>query len=455
MNKSEKKVWIIALCLTCLFSLCFGYYFSYRVNEKEKTKLEIIQEIMENEWYYGVEDEDISNTLENKMILSLQDPVKDPYTKYLTSLGSLADSYTGIGVTIHAYGDYYIISEISSKATIDAGVKVNDLLVSINGVDLKGKTIEDIQSMITNKSNVALGLVRDGSLDPNNKFTINVPVKSYEPITVFTKEYENTSYVQITEFNSDTAEYIRNYFETLNNELPLNLIIDLRGNPGGYISAVQQVLDIFVRANKVVMYTEDKHGSISTVKTIDDDDYLFEKIYVLIDNNSASGAEALAAAMDYHLNNVVLYGDTTFGKGSAQKTYHFEDGTYFHYTYAIWKTPANKTINHIGVVPSVMDVNTGISSVDLYEEEYKLYDYGKGVKSLQIILSKLGLYTGPIHSFFDEETRDALIAFQTNNGLTPTGKYDAATLGFFAKLIYDDKLEFQNNQLETVLGLIG
>ena len=70
-------------------------------------------------------------------------------------------------------------------------------------------------------------------------------------------------------------------------------------------------------------------------------------------------------------------------------------------------------------------------------------------------MSKLGLYTGPIHSFFDEETRDALIAFQTNNGLTATGKYDAATLGFFAKLIYDDKLEFQNNQLETVLGLIG
>ena len=456
MDKSSKKVWIISLCLTCVFSLCFGYYLSYRVNEDEKTKLEIIQEIMENEWYYGIDDEDISSTLETKMILSMQDLNKDPYTKYLTSLGSLADSYKGIGVTINKYGEYYIISEVSSKTTIDAGIRVNDILVSINGISVKNMTLTDIQNTVSSRVDVSLGIVRDGNeVIPENVITINTMVQEYNPITVFTKEYNDSiSYIKITEFNMDTASMMRAYLETLGSNYT-DLIIDLRGNPGGYISSVQQVLDIFVRSNKVVMYTVDKHGNVSTVKTKDDNDYIFDEIYILIDNNSASGAEALAAAMAHHLNNVILYGDTTYGKGRAQKTYYFEDGTYFHYTYALWKTPADKTINHIGVSPSVgyEDVNDGISSVTLYDVEYKLYDYGEGVKSIQTILSKLGLYSGPIHSFMDEETVDALKEFQRVNGLVETGKSDRDTLSMFSKYLYDDKRAFEERQLEDVLAL--
>ena len=454
MNKSGKKIWIIALCLTSLFSICFGYYFSYRIHEGEKTKLEIIQDIMENEWYYGLDDEDISSTLELKMILSMQDLQKDPYTKYLTSLGSLSDSYTGIGVTINRYGNYYIISEVTSSVSVEAGVKVNDVLVSINGVSVENKSLTDIQNMIAQRSDVTLGVVRGGNeILPENTIAINTRVTSYNPITVFTKEYnDSVSYVQITEFNLDTADLIRDYFSTLDSKYN-DLIIDLRGNPGGYISAVQEVLDIFVRSNKVVMYTVDKHGSVSTIKTKDDMDYIFDEIYVLIDNNSASGAEALAAAMDYHLNNVILYGNTTFGKGSAQKTYHFEDGTYFHYTYALWKTPFNETINHKGVNPHVYDVNNGISSVSLYDGEFGLYDYGDGVKSIQTILTKTGYYTGTIHSFFDIETENALKAFQVAYNLDNTGIYDDETKGVFAKLIYDDEQTFKSNQIDDVLAL--
>ena len=456
MNKSSKRLWIIALCLTSLFSICFGYYFSYRVHEQSKSKLDIIQDIMENEWYYGLDDEDIGSTLELKMILAMQDLQKDPYTKYLTTLGSLSDSYTGIGVTINKYGDYYIISEVTSKVSIDAGVKVNDVLVSINGETVKHKSLSDIQTMIAQREDIVLGVVRNGNeINDTNTIAINTRVTSYSPITVFTKEYNNSvSYVQITEFNLDTADLIRDYFSTLDSKYN-DLIIDLRGNPGGYISAVQEVLDIFVRSNKVVMYTVDKHGSVATVKTQDDMDYIFDEIYVLIDKNSASGAEALAAAMDYHLNNVVLYGETTFGKGSAQKTYHFEDGTYFHYTYALWKTPFNETINHKGVNPHVYDINSGISSISLYEGEFSLYDYGDGVKSIQNILKKTGYYTGTVHSFFDVETEAALKRFQEDYGLNNTGVFDESTKGVFAKLIYDDEQTFKNGQVDTVLALFN
>ena len=119
----------------------------------------------------------------------MQDLQKDPYTKYLTSLGSLSDSYTGIGVTINKYGDYYIISEVTSKVSIDAGVKVNDVLVSINGETVKNKSLSDIQTMIAQREDIVLGVVRNGNeINDTNTIAINTRVTSYSPITVFTKE---------------------------------------------------------------------------------------------------------------------------------------------------------------------------------------------------------------------------------------------------------------------------
>jgi carboxyl-terminal processing protease len=428
---------------------------SFRINEKEKTKLEIIQEIMENEWYYGIDDDNISSTLELKMILSMQDLSKDPHTKYLTSLGSLSDSYTGLGVTINKYGEYYIVSEVSSTSSVEAGIKKGDILVSVNGISVKNKTLKEVEELTAQRVDVALGIVRYGNeINSANTITINARNTTYNPITVFTREYnDNVAYIQITEFNLDTAQNIRNYFSSLDSKYD-DLVIDLRGNPGGYISAVREVLDIFVRSNKVVMYTVDKHGSVTTVKTNDDMDYIFDDIYILIDDDSASGSEALAAAMNYHLPNVVLVGETTYGKGSAQKTYSFEDGTYFHYTYALWKTPANAEINHIGVAPEIYDVNAGISSITLYDGNFKLYDYGEGVKSIQLFLSKLGYYSGEIHSFFDEETKSALMLFQKENGIDETGVFDNLTKGLFAKFSYDDEQTFKNEQLNRVLALM-
>jgi carboxyl-terminal processing protease len=455
MNGSSKKNYIIAMCLVCLFSLFFGYYISFRVNQKDKTKLEIIREIMENEWYYGIDEDDISTTLETKMILGMQDLEKDPYTKYLLSLGSLADSYRGIGVTINKYGEYYIISEVSSRVSVEAGIQVNDILVYVNGISVKGKTSEEIKEIIASSGNsVRIGVVRDNlEISDENITYIETLVSQYNPITVFTKEYnDHIAYVKISEFNMDTAASIKNYFATIGNRYN-DLVIDLRDNPGGYIESVRQVMDLFVTKNKVVMSTIDKNNNVTFIKTSDDIAYIFDEIYVLINGNSASGAEALAAAMDYHLNNVVLYGDTTYGKGSAQKTYYFEDGTYFHYTYALWRTPFNKTINHVGVKEEISDVNAGIGSLSLYDGEFELYDYGEHIKVIQEFLKKSGNYSGEVHGFVDEATIEAIKSFQTSQGLVVSGEYDDATIGVMAKMIYDDNYMFQKEQLDRVLAL--
>lgn len=449
--KDIKKNWIISIILVLIFSFFTGYYISYRINEKEKSKLEIIQDIMENEWYYGIDDEDIASTLEEKMILGMLDMNRDPYTRYLTSLGALADSYTGIGVSVVKYGEYFVISEVSSKKAMEDGILVGDVLIKINDISLKDKSLQELNNLLPSGGNVSLTVIRN-----SQEIIINTGISTYDPLTVFTKQYGHVAYVKISEFNYDTSAYIDNYFATLN-PICTDLILDLRGNPGGYISSVREVLDLFVSSNKVVMSTVEKNGKVTMVKTVDDKLYVFNEIVVLIDSMSASGAEALAAALNYHLNDIVtLYGTTTYGKGSAQKTYHFNDGTYFHYTYALWNTPFGNTINHIGVSPEVESVNTGISSIDIYDKELKLYDYGEEVLSIQKFLKKLGYYSGELHSFMDEDLVDAIRDFQSSapasENLTSTGEIDEKTLGYISKLIYDDKISYLNNELQTVLG---
>ena len=443
-SSNFKLLWIALSVM--LFSFFTGYYFCYRINEKDKSKLEIIQHIMENEWYYGIDEENLSGSLETKMILGILDSDKDPHTKYLTSLGSLSERFIGVGINVNIYGDYFIVNEINGEHAFKADIRIGDILTKVNGIDIKNKTFEEVNALMTSYEGKIALTVKRGEVT----LTILAPILEYTPITVFTEEYGNVSYVKISEFNKDTSASLDSYFNKLSSD-HTNLILDLRGNPGGYISAVRDVADLFLPRNKIVMTTVDKHGNNEVIKTQDNNMYLFNKMVVLIDEDSASGAEALAAALDYHLDDIVtLYGNTTYGKGSAQTTYTFKDGTHFHYTYALWYTPGGYTINKIGVKPEITIQNNGMSSLKFSGVTVKLHDYGEDVLYIQKFLDKLG-YETPLHSFFDEEMAYALVEYQTDYNLTITGEADNETIRHMVKLMYDDKVKYQNEEFNLVL----
>ena len=447
---NDKNTWIFSIILVLIFSFFMGYYFCYRINEKEKSKIDIIKEILEEEWYYGKYDENFEETLENKIILGMMDKNTDPFTLYMTSLGSLADSFIGIGIEVSVYGEYFAVSEVNSVHAIEDGIKVGDILVKVNDIDLKNKSLDELKDVVMSCDNeIALSMIRDGQ-----DVVINTSIVEYTPVTIFSEEYDNISYVRISEFNKDTAGHLKAYFDTLSNDYN-DLILDLRENPGGYITSVRDVLDLFVPSNRVVMTTVDKNGDSSVIRTLNNNFYLFDSITVLINEESASGAEALAAALDYHLDDIVtLYGNTTYGKGSAQTNYTFADGTYFHYTYALWYTPDGTTINKKGVAPEVESSNEGISSLDFSGKQVSLYDYGDDVKYVQEFLNLLG-YDVNIHSFFDEKMQGAVIKYQEDYGLEVTGSVDVMTIRHMQKLIYDDLTLYMNNELNAVLERLG
>lgn len=454
-KKKQKKIFII-LCLTvALFAFSIGFYASYLFNKSgenngSKSKFDTIYSILKDEWYYGKDDQYIEKTLIDNAIYGMLDTETDPFTRYLTSLGNLASSYEGLGITVSEYKEYFIITDVLSKVNMDAGLKVGDILKSIDGNDLANKDSTYIKNLISNKESLSIVVERN-----NVEITVLCYVTVYTPVTVYKDfSYSNEiAYIRISEFASDTAEMFNEYLKDAKNGNYNELIIDLRDNPGGYIYSVVDCADLLMGKGKVVLTTKDKDGNEYSYKTSDNDKYDFEKIVVLINNNSASGAEALAAALNENMDSKVeLVGVTTYGKGSAQKMMYFTDGTYFNYTYALWYTPNGNSIHKVGVAPETSYTGSGIHLIDFVPVDLEKNNYGEEVKALQEIMKSLGYYNGELTSFFDENLENALKQYQYDNSIEQTGKLDNLTVRYILAKYQDDKVKDYINEVYTIIN---
>lgn len=456
-TKKQKKLYLIIGTVVSFLAFSIGFYASYAFNHSNrdsgyKNKLDDIYEILKDEWYYGIEDENIEKTLIDRAIYGMLDTEKDPFTRYLTSLGSLATSYEGLGITISQYKEYFVITEVSAKVNIDAGFKKGDILISIDGNDLSNKDSEYVKTLLENKNSVNVVVERGGS-----RLDLIGYITTYTPVTVF-KDFssEQMAYVKITEFDLDTAQYLETYLEEAKDEGYSKLIIDLRDNPGGYISSVVDCADLFLEKGKTVLTTKNKAGDTYSYKTATNDKFDFDKIVILINNGSASGAEALPAALNENLGDIVdLVGVTTYGKGSAQKTIYFTDGTYFHYTYALWFTPNGNSIQKVGVAPEREYVGSGLHLMEFSGRTLKRNDYGIDVYNTQIMMKTLGYYNGEYTSFFDESLENAIKSYQTANGIEETGKLDELTIRYLLAKVYDDKIADYNDEVNDVIAYYG
>ena len=453
-TKKQKNLFIGICLIAVFFAFSIGFYVSYAFNKNNKSsgnmsKFDTIYSILKDEWYYGIDDQNIEKTLIDNAIYGMLDTDKDPFTRYLTSLGSLASSYEGLGITISEYKEYFIITEVASKVNIDAGLKVGDILKEIDGNSLANKDSNYIKTLITNKSSVNVLVEREGA-----DVSLVCYVTVYKPVTVFKDfSYSNeVAYIRISEFAADTADMFEEYLKDAKNANYNELIVDLRDNPGGYIYSVVDCADLLMGKGKVVLTTKDKNGNAYRYKTSDSDKYDFDKIIVLINNNSASGAEALAAALNENMDDKVeLMGVTTYGKGSAQKMIYFTDGTYFNYTYALWFTPNDNSIHKVGVSPETSYTGEGLHLISFSKTNLEKNNYGKEVKALQEVMKKLGYYTGELTSFFDESLETALKQFQQDNSIDQTGKLDNLTIRYILAKYQDDKVKDYDNEVNQAI----
>jgi carboxyl-terminal processing protease len=318
---------------------------------------EALSELERN--YYRPERLD-SQKLAAAAARAMVEAVGDPYTT-LTSAeqgeltaAQLRGSFDGIGVEIDRRdGQLVVVAPIAGSPAERAGMQSGDVIVSVDGVDVAPLSLELVSRRIRGPrgSSVQVGLRREGQ-----PLVVDVVRDTIAIASVRTRSLggdARLAYVRIHTFGEPTSQQVREQLAPLLAEGSKGVVLDLRGNPGGYLSSAVDVTSIFLK-DGVVLYQErgGPDAARRTYRTSGSPQVPDLPIAVLVDRGSASAAEIVAAALRDN-QRAVLIGEKTFGKGTVQELRTLSDESQLRLTVAQWLTPSGHAIQGEGLLPDL------------------------------------------------------------------------------------------------------
>ena len=283
--------------------------------------------------------------------------LNDEYSIYMDedSTKSLEErldgQYSGVGIEItsNKKDNKIIINKVfNNSSAMDAGLKSGDELIALDGVLLSDKEFTYVSDTIKNskKDSFKIKYVRDGK-----EYEVTLKRKNVLIDSVSSKEYGNVGYIQIQTFSATTSKQVKDKINNFSNKID-SVIVDVRNNTGGYLSAAYEIADYFVAKGKPIYQLKDKNGKVTTYKAKSGVLKEFKGISVLINNYSASASEVLTLALKESANATTI-GVKSYGKGTVQETDNLSSGAMVKYTTAYWLSPNGNTINTIGITPDI------------------------------------------------------------------------------------------------------
>lgn len=284
----------------------------------------------------------------------------DPYTVYFTSkeadefLGDLEGTFTGIGAELSKKNDkLVVVATLDGSPAKSTGLLAGDTIVKVNGEDVSGWSVDQAVAKIRGEKGTTVKLtILRGSSDVKDltitRDTINNPSVTSEV------SQDNVGYMRISRFaQNDTGMLARKYAEEYRQKNVKGVVLDLRGNGGGYVTAAQEVASLWLGSGKVVVSERRGNTVVDELKT--NGDPVLEGIptVVLIDGGSASASEIVAGALRDN-KAAQLVGEKSFGKGSVQDLADAPGGGKLKVTIAKWYTPNGKNINKEGIQPDTV-----------------------------------------------------------------------------------------------------
>ncbi len=262
----------------------------------------------------------------------------------------LSGRFSGIGAEVGVRdGKLVIIAPLPGTPAERAGLKPGDVLLAIDGEDTYGMPVDVAISKIRGErgTSVTLRLERDGEAKttPIQRETIVVPdVKvTYEG---------SVAVIRVYHFNEHAAEEFNEALVAVAARRPTGVVLDLRGNPGGYLDQAVSIAGAWLNEGDVVAMERRSDGSTSSYGADSTGPLRATETAVLVDGGSASASEIVAGALqDY--GKATLVGQKTFGKGSVQSLLQLDDGSAIKLTTAAWLTPKGRAINDVGIEPDV------------------------------------------------------------------------------------------------------
>lgn len=325
------------------------------LSDEAVSKIMALEGLIELNYLGEIDREAEEEGLYKGLVDSLNDPYSEYYTQeeYQENFERVTKQYYGIGATLTQDPETNLISVVyiyPDTPAERAGLKVGDVLFSVDGIEGASVTLDDYVDLIRGEAGTSIHVVvvREG-VDHDLEVDI-----TREEITLPTVQSEmmdgDIGYIYISNFAANTAEEFEATVEDLTKQGMKAMILDVRYNPGGILSSVVQILDDILPEGTVV-YTEDKYGK-RTDEVSDEEHQMQLPIAVLINGDSASASEIMAGAIrDYDYGTLI--GTTTYGKGVVQKTFELEDGSAVKLTIEEYFTPDGENIHGKGIAPDI------------------------------------------------------------------------------------------------------
>lgn len=322
-------------------------------SDATNSKLKVIRDKINSE-YVGNVDE---NTLQEYAIKGYVAGLNDVYSEYFTKdemtdySNETIGTYVGIGVIMtkdQEKNQIVVYGVTPNSPAEEAGIKVNDAIIKVDGNDCTGDDFETIPNKILGKegTKVSVTVLRDGK-----ELTFEMKRRKIISQTITSEMLDdNIGYIYLSSFEDNSYEQFKSAYDDLNSKGAKSLIVDLRNNGGGIVKEATDIGDLFTDKGKVLLIESDKNKN--EIKTYAKQDKTINmNVVLLVNEYSASASEILAGILKDDVENATIVGTKTYGKGVIQSLYTLSDGSGLKLTTDEYYTPNHSEINKVGITP--------------------------------------------------------------------------------------------------------
>jgi len=330
-----------------------------------------------------VEEVDEKKLLEaamNGMLSSL-----DPHSSYLSEeeMKDFTDKsrgeFGGVGIQITAdKGAIRVISPIDDTPAQRAGIKAGDYISHIDGEQVSGLTLNQAVKKMKGKPGTKVRLTIFGGEREPRTITLTRAIIKVKSIKHEVKE-DDIGYIRISDFGATTTKDLRSAITAMEKKKVTGYVLDVRNNPGGYLTAAINVADAFLDGGDIVSTRGRDAEDVDIARATSGDLIGGKPIVVLVNHGSASASEIVAGAIQDNRRGIVM-GTQTFGKGSVQQQKPLGDGTAIHLTIARYYTPNGTSIQAMGITP---DIEVMQSKVEVIEKRRDMFSESTLVGALR------------------------------------------------------------------------
>lgn len=367
---------IVLVVTTMVVSLFMGGAVTYSIFYKSDLVVEEkeLSELIEN-YHYIKENYYSEINTENLIdgaIKGMLEALGDRHSSFIEDGNAsnfdkeLQGSYEGVGIEVYNLDDgIYINRVFANSSAADAGLKPGDKIISVDKKNLIGKTTSEFSDYIKNKKGNTFEIVyerdkKQETVTLKRKFVVIPSVTS----KVLEENNKKIGYINISTFSATTTNQFEKELKKLETQKIDSLILDLRGNSGGHLSVVKDMLSLLMDKTHIIYQIESKEETIKYYS--EGTENKMYPIVVLQNKSSASASELMASALQEQVNAIVV-GTTSYGKGTVQEVVNLTNGNQYKFTTKKWLTSKGNWINGIGVKPNI-EVELDSKYIETFED---------------------------------------------------------------------------------------